>query len=184
MSSINLDKKTMRTMTALVDHTLTWVKPRIFKSDYELRFGDELIATLCFPKIFSSAAIAENGDGCWTFKRVGFFRKKTIICPRGSNTILGIFKKNTWKEGGCLELSDDRKFKAIANLWKNTIEFQTDIGETLIHTKTNGFFRFSATVQMNRKCLQILELPWMVMLGLYLIVMMRRDAAAHHSAHG
>jgi hypothetical protein len=183
MSSINLDKKTMRTMTALVDHTLTWVKPRVFKSDYELRFGDELIATLRFQRIFSSTAIAENADGCWTFQRVGFFRKKTIIRPRGSSTILGIFRKNRWKEGGCLELSDNRKFKAIANLWKNTIEFQTDIGETLIHTKSTGIFRLSATVHMNRKCLQLPELPWMVMLGLHLIVMMRRDAAAHAS-HG
>jgi hypothetical protein len=173
----------MRTITALVDHTLTWTKPRFFKSDYELRFGDELIATLSFKRIFSSAAIAENGEGCWTFERVGFLRKKTVIRTSGSSTILGIFKKNKWKEGGCLELSDGHKFKAIANLWKNTIEFQTDTGESLIHTKSNGIFRPSATLQMYRKSLQIPQLPWMVMLGLYLIIMMKRDAAAH-TVHG
>jgi hypothetical protein len=173
----------MRTMTAFVDHTLTWIKPKIFKSDYELRFGDELIATLCFQKIFSSTAIAESGDGCWTFERVGFFKKKTVIHPRSSSAILGIFTKNTWKKGGYLELSDGRKFIVIASLWKNTIEFKTDIGESLIHMKSHGVFRLSATVQMYRKCLHIPELPWMVMLGLYLIIMMKRDAAAH-AAHG
>jgi hypothetical protein len=172
----------MRMMTVFVDHTLTWMKPRVFKSEHELRFGDELVGTLCFQKIFSSEAIAESGDGCWTFEREGFFKKRTIIRPRGSSVIFGTFRKNTWKVGGCLELSDGRKFKVLTSLWKNTIEFTTDIGESLFHTKIHGFFRPSATVQMYRKCLHITEFPWMVMLGLYLMMMMKRDAAAHAAA--
>jgi hypothetical protein len=173
----------MRAMAAFVDHTLTWTKPRVFQSKYELRFGDELVATLCFKKFFRSAAIAECGDGCWMFDRVGAFKRRSVVRLCSSDAIVGTFKKNTWKEGGCLELSDGRKFTALASLWKNTLEFQTDIGEILIHTKTRGVFRPSTTVQMYRKCLHVPEFPWMVMLGLYLFVMMKRDAAAR-AAHG
>lgn len=170
-------------MTAFVDHTLAWTKPKVFTSRYELRFGDELIATLCFQKAFRSAAIAESEDGCWMFERVGFFKPRTVIRLCGSDTIAATFTKNTWNQGGCLELSDGRKFKAIISLWKNIADFQTDVGEPLIHTKIRGVFRPAATVQMYRKCLHVPELPWMVILTMYLSIMMKRDAAAH-SAHG
>jgi hypothetical protein len=172
----------MRAMITFADFTLTWTKPKIFKSKYELRFGDELIATLCFKNIFSSAAIAESGDGCWTLEQVGFFRKRTIIRLLNSGTVIGTFRKNTWKEGGFLELANGRKFMAIASRWKKTIEFQTDVREKLIFTKGYGVFRPFAKVQMYRKCLHIPELSWMVMLGWYLIIKMKQDPAAH-AAH-
>ena len=42
--------------------------------EYELRAGDMLAATLRFRSSFGSFATAEDGDGCWTFKRVGFWQ--------------------------------------------------------------------------------------------------------------
>jgi hypothetical protein len=65
------------------------------------------------------------------------------------------------------------------SLWKGTLEFKTETGETLVHIKNRGVFRHSATVQMYRRALRVAELPWMAPLGLYLFVMMQRDAAAH-----
>ncbi len=174
----------MRPIATFVDQTLTWIRPKVIKSDYELRFGDELIATLRFPSFFSSSAIAESADGCWTFKRIGFFKKRTIIGLSGSSDIIGTYRKNAWKKGGFLELSDSRKFIVTASLWKNTIQFQTDSGETLIHMKSRGVFRLSVTVQMYRTCLHIPEFTWMVILGLYLFVMMERDRAHATAAAG
>ncbi len=170
-------------MAAVVDHTLTWTKPRLFKSNYELRFGDELLATLRFQRIFRSAAIAEGEDGCWIFDRRGILKRRTIVRLCGSSTTAATFRKNTWKEGGRLELSDGRTFTVIASLWKHSLEIQTDAGETLIQMNSRGVFRPSAKVQMYRTCLHVPEFPWMVMLGWYLIIMMKRDAAARR-AHG
>jgi hypothetical protein len=169
----------MRTMATFVDHTLTWTKPKVFRSIYELRFGSELAATLCFQNIFSSAAIGEGGDGRWAFKRTGSFGQRVVIRACGSDSIAGTFTKNTWKEGGRLELSDGRKFLIIASLWKHAVEFRTELGEPLIHTNSRGIFRPSTTVQMYRKALHVPELPWMVMLGMYLASMMKRDAPTH-----
>ncbi len=172
----------MRKITALVDHELTWTQPNAFKSEYELRFGDELVGTVRLPKFLSSKAVAESGDGSWTFERVGFWRAKTIIRASGSDSDLAVYSHNAWKGGGTLELAAGRKLIVKTNVWRSTLDVQTAIGEPLIHIKNRGVFRLSASVQMYRKALQIPELPWIVLLGLYLIVMTRRDAAKHASA--
>lgn len=173
----------MRKITALVDHELTWVQPRALKSEFELRFGDELVGTLRFPKMLSTVAVAECGEGCWTFQRVGFWKTRTIVRANGSNSDSGIYTSNTWKGGGVLEMPDKRKFNVATSVWKSILEFRTEAGETLIHIKNSGVFRHSSCVQMYRKALHIPEFPWLVLLGLYLTIMARRDAATHGGAH-
>ena len=58
----------------MIGRKLEWVQPSAWKMQYELRAGDELIATLRFRSSFGSFATAESADGCWTFKRVGFWQ--------------------------------------------------------------------------------------------------------------
>jgi hypothetical protein len=172
----------MRKITALVDHELNWTQPNAFKSVFELRFGGELVATLRFPKFLSTLAQAESEEGCWTFERVGFWKSRIIVRACGADSDLAVYIHNAWKGGGTLELSGGRKVAVAANVWKSTLEFRAEAGETLIHTVNRGVFRHNMTVQMYRKALQMPELPWMVMFGLYLAVMSRRDAARHAGA--
>ena len=66
--------------------TLKWVQPKMLKEAYELRSGEELIATLTFRGIAGTFATAESGDGSWTFKRVGFWQNKaTIRAPKSES---------------------------------------------------------------------------------------------------
>lgn len=169
----------MRKITALVDHELTWTQPSGFKSQYELRFGDELVATLRFQKAFGSLAVAESEDGHWTFDRIGFWKTRTIIKKGDSDTEIAAYQTNVWKGGGNLIFPDGRKYVMVHNVWKSRFEFRTEAGETLIEINNSGAFRLSATVRMYRKAVQIPEFPLMVLFGSYLVVMARRDAAAH-----
>ena len=169
----------MRKIAALVDHELTWTQCSTFKSEFELRFGGDIVGTLRFPKMMSTRAEAESGDGSWTFERVGFWKMRIIVRASGSTSELGSYRSNAWKGGGVLELSDGRKFNVTRSVWKSTLEFQTEAGEPLVHIKNKGVFRISASVRMNRKVLQVPEFPWLVLLGLYLTIMARNDAATH-----
>ena len=89
--------------------------------EYELRADDEVIATLRFRSSFGTFATAESADGCWTFKRIGFWKTKATIRACGSETEIAFFKNNTWSGGGTLELSDGRKFQATTNLWQDNL---------------------------------------------------------------
>ena len=146
--------------------------------EYELRTqGGEPDATLRFRSSFGSFATAEGADVCWTFKRIGFFRTHVAIRACGSDDDIASFKNNTWTSGGTLELADGRMFQATTNFWQTRFGFETESGEKLIEFEQSGLLRLSVTVEIHPAAVSMPELPLMVMLGCYLIVMMNTDAA-------
>jgi hypothetical protein len=168
----------MRKIAELAGQELKWVQPGVFKMHYELLADDELAATLRFRSSFGSFATGESADGCWTFKRMGFWQTRVTIRACGVDDNIAIFKNNTWTSGGTLELSDGGKFLATTNFWNTNLEIQDELGHTLIRFKTGGVIHLSATVSVESNAMRLPELPWVVMLGWYLIVMMHADSAA------
>lgn len=168
----------MRRIAKLVGQSLKWEQPSALKMKYELRTdGGELAATLHFRNSFGSFATAESADGCWTFKRIGFFQTKVTIRPCGSDNDIGIFKNNTCSGGGALELADGQTFRAANNFWQTKFGFETESGQKLIAFEKSGLIHLSATVEIQPSAVSMAELPLMVTLGCYLIVMMNMDAA-------
>ncbi len=167
----------MKKIAEVIGRELEWGQPSAWKMEYELRAGDELIATLRFRSSFGSFATAESADGCWTFKRVGFWQTRVTIRGCGSDMDLAMFKNNTWSGGGTVELPDGRKILATTNLWRTNFEFKTEAGETLIRFKTGGLVHLSAKVEIQPDAAGVPELRWVVMFGWYLAVMMYMDTA-------
>ena len=168
----------MKRITELIGRELKWSQPSAFKMNYELLSGDEPSASLRFRSSFGSLATGESANGCWTFKRTGFFQTRVTIRVCGEETDIAVFRNNTWSGGGTLELSDRRKLLATTNLWQTNLEFKTESGESLLRFKSGGMIHLSAIVEIQQQAVGLLELPWLVMLGWYLIVMMNMDAAA------
>ena len=169
----------MMKLAELVGHELKWIQPHALKMDYELRAGDTVAATLRFRSSFGSFATATSADGSWTFKRVGFWQTKATIRASEADVDLAVFKNNTWSGGGTLELPDGRKYPANTNFWATQYEFTTEMGEAIIsYRKIGGMLHMSAVTEIHPLAKDILEMPWMVLLGWYLTVMMHMDSAA------
>lgn len=168
----------MRRIAQLIGDELKWEQPNAFKMDYELRRGDEVAAVLHFKSSFGTLATGESADGCWTFKRVGFFRTRVTIRVRDSDVDLASFYNNTWSGGGTLEFPDGRKFLATTNFWETQLECKSEAGEPLVRFTRGGLMRLSATTAIEPQAANVPELPWLVMLGWYLMVMMHMDSAA------
>lgn len=167
----------MRKIAELIGQQLEWVQPSALKMQYELRAGDELAATLRFRSSFGSFATGENADGCWTFKRIGFWQTRVTVRACGEDVDIATFKNNTWSGGGTLELATGRKFLATTNFWHTNLEFQDESGVTLIKLMSGGLIHLSAKVNVEQNAVNLPELPWLVMLGWYLVVMMHIDSA-------
>jgi|SRR5689334_23429449 len=172
----------MRKIAELVARQLEWVQPGTFKMHFELRADDEVAATLRFRSSFGSFATGESADGCWTFKRMGFWQTKVTIRTCGEDADFATFKNNTWSGGGTLELSGGQKFLATTNFWQTNFEFQDELGVTLIKFKSGGLIHLSATVNVEPNAVNLPELPLLVMLGWYLTIMMHMDAVAAAAA--
>lgn len=151
--------------------------------EYELRAGDETVATLRFRSSFGSFATAQCGDDCWTFKRVGFFRTHVTIRGCGDEAHdIAAFKNNTWKGGGTLEIPGGRTFPASTNFWDTKYNFNTQSGEPLVEFKTGGMIHLSAEVEIHPPAASLPELPLMLTLGWYLAVQMKNDSTGAAAA--
>lgn len=162
---------------------LVWTQPNAFKEEYELRGADSLMGTLKFRSAFGSLAVAETADGCWTFKRVGFFATRVSIRACDSEIELATFKNNTWSGGGTLEFPDGRNYRASTNFWQTKLELVSQYDQVVLsYSDIGGFFRRTARVNIDPTVARLPELPLMVLLSWYLVVMMQRDSAAAASA--
>jgi hypothetical protein len=168
----------MDKIASFIGLPLQWHKPHLFGAQYELRSGEALIATLQFRSLWGTLASGQSGDGCWTFKRVGFWQTRATIRPCDSEQEIATFRNNTWSEGGTLLLPDGRQYPANTNFWQTQYEFKTPTGDSLIHYRNRGLLGSSAEVTIFPQAQEVPELPWMVMLGWYLVVMMQNDSAA------
>jgi hypothetical protein len=183
---------------AFVGRELRWTRPSLAALAYELRHGDELVGRLRFRSSLGTLATAESGDGCWTFKRIGFLQTRVTIrtCTAeaaasaaeistaktaAANTPTAnaaVFRNNSWTGGGTLELPDGREYRANSNFWMTKFGFTTTDGHPLVaYQQIGGLLKLSSTVEIDPGAATIPELPWLVMLGWYLAVLLLRDAS-------
>ncbi|HAL15833.1 MAG TPA: hypothetical protein DCP32_03495 [Anaerolineaceae bacterium] len=169
----------MEKISSAIQKELVWTQPNAFKEEYELRSDDEQLATLKFRNAWGTLATAETINGCWTFKRVGFFSTRVTVRLCQAETEIASFRNNTWSGGGTLELADGRSFRISTNFWQTRLELIGDRDELILsYTDIGGFFRRSAYMVIEPQAALLPELPWIVMLSWYLVVMMYRDSAA------
>ena len=166
----------MKTITRSSD--LKWVQPSAFRMDYELRAGDEVAARLQFRSAFGSFATGESAGGCWTFKRVGFFQTRVSIRQCGEEADIATFTNNTWSGGGTLDLTGGTKLLVTTSFWQTKLQFTTESGSPLVQFNTGGMIHLSATVEIDPAAERREDLPLIVLLGWYLVVMMHNDSAA------
>ena len=167
----------MQKIASYAQQEMKWEQPSAFKEQYELRVGEETIVVLRFRSMWGSLATAESADGCWSFKRVGFFKTRVTVRQCESEQDIAVYHPNTWTQGGTLELPDGRQYKASTNFWMTQVEVTDPSGEPLLRYKIGGMFRQSALVETLPAALRLPELPWLVMLGWYLIILMYQDSA-------
>jgi hypothetical protein len=175
----------MDKLASLVGKPLKWEQPHAMKMEYGLYVGEEqeTVATLKFRSSFGSLATAECADGCWTFKRVGFFQTRVTVRPCNSETEIASFRNNTWTSGGVLELPDGRSYRASTNFWKTKYEFLAENEDVLIeYRKIGGFLHYSSHMEIHPAAANLPELPWMAILGWYLTILLQQDAAGAAAA--
>lgn len=160
-----------------IGQPLEWQQPHALKMEYVLRSHETVVAQLKFRSSWGTLATGESADGCWTFKRVGFFQTRATIRACGEEADLAAFHQNTWSQGGTLELADGRKYRATTNFWSTELRLETENGERLLAVKTGGLINMCADVEITPAAAQLAELPWMVMFAWYMAIMLYNDTA-------
>jgi hypothetical protein len=169
----------MRTIRDVAGEALRWAQPSAFKREYELRAGDEALATLRWQKTFGSLAVAASADGAWTFKRSGFLSPKVTVRRPGAEAEVAVLKPG-WRGEGTLELAAGRRYQwRNTSFWRSEWAFTDEAGEPLVQfTPEFAFFKQAAEVKVETRAGSIPDLSLLTLLGWYLMVLMSEDAGA------
>lgn len=161
---------------------LEWVKPRWTKLQFELRAGETMVATLAWVR--GSRAVGEWADGQYRFSREGWFRPRILV--RGAATEAMDAHEEPIAtfayRGGTLSFPDGRAF-----VWKKPKKLTTervwvDSAATVLVRVRPTAWHPTAAVTIQPEAAALPELPLLVLLGQYLIVLASQDAAAASAA--
>ena len=175
----------MHTFHEVGGEELRWIKPRRTKLQFELRAGEILVATLAWTG--GSHALGQWAEGQYRFNRKGWLRPRTLVrgaanaasdTPGEQEETVATFAHR----GGTLSFPDGRTF-----LWKKPKRWTNE--RIWMDSATAERVRFhpgawesTVTVTSQPESASLPELPLLVLLGQYLIVLASQDAAAASSA--
>ena len=166
----------MRTIAEVADQELVWVQPARLQQSFELRASDEVVAMLEFKR--SSLASGETAEQQWTFKREGFWHPQVTIRVAGSDVNAAVFKP-AWTGGGTLELQGRQLRFGAANFWHSQWDWSDPAGKPLVDFKSHsGVLKMEGEVAIEPEASGLSELPLLVVLGWYLLILFARDSAA------
>jgi hypothetical protein len=156
---------------------LLWVQPARLNQEYELRAGEEVVGRLRFQR--SSLATGDSAYQSWTFKREGFWHPRITIRVPGSDDNVATFQPG-WAGGGTLELAPGNQLRfAAANFWHSQWDWLDPQNQPLVHFKSHqGLLKVEGQVSIETAAIKSPDLPLLVVLGWYLLVLFARDAAA------
>jgi hypothetical protein len=155
---------------------LTWLQPSRIQQAFALHAGDVVVATLRFER--SSLATGEADGHRWTFKREGFWHPRVTVRVPESDDNVGAFQP-AWFGGGTLELPGRQLRFGAANFWHSQWDWLGSDDKPLVHFKSHhGFMKMEGDVEIEPDAAGSPELPLLVVLGWYLLILFARDAAA------
>ncbi|MDQ2942619.1 MAG: hypothetical protein M3R21_02990 [Candidatus Dormibacteraeota bacterium] len=166
----------MRKINEVATGELVWLQPARLKQAFELNAGTEIVGSLRFER--SSLAGGETANQRWTFKREGFWHPRITVRVPGSDVNVALFNPG-WAGGGTLDL-DGRQMRFVAaNFWHSQWDWVDAQNKQLVHFKSHqGLLKTEGQVEVETEATTSPDLPLLVVLGWYLLVLFARDAAA------
>jgi hypothetical protein len=176
----------MKNLRDVVGHPMRWMQASAAEQTYELRAGDDVVATLRWQKTGGSLALAESAEGRWTFKRTGFFSPRVTVRAVGTESDIAVFTPDWFAGRGTLELASGRRFRwATMSFWRSQMAFCNEAGQPIVHYKPEWALQLAAAkVEIEQAAVAIAELSLLVLLGWYFMLLMAEDSITMSAVAG
>jgi len=150
---------------------------------FELRSGDQVVATLAFEKTFGSLATGRTAVGAWTFKRAGFLQPRVTVREAGAELDLAVFHP-TWTGSGEVEFrSGARVHWRSFGFWSREWAFVRGAEERLVTFRPDDDVSSPGSrVELSAAARRMPEAGVLLCLGIYLRALAMHEAAAAAAA--
>ena len=175
----------MEELSTVFGLPLYWVQPKTGERQFELCADKRLFGVLRFETAFGTRATAESATGRWTFKRVGFLNPRVTIREAGITDNLAVYWPKLHGDGWLEYISGKRFHWVSTNFWGTEWGF-ADRQEELLFVmkpgaekpKLSGLLKTQAVVEIRPPGHRLAELPMLLSLGWYLMVLHQEDTTA------
>jgi hypothetical protein len=158
---------------------LVWTKPRWSKREFELHAAENtVVATLAFSR--NTRAQAQWGEIHYQFSRQGWLRPRILVHAADAGeaeTPIATFAQR----GGTLSVSDGRTFSWTKPRWLTSERIWVDSAATEL-VRFHPARHATVAVTTPPEVTHWPELPLLIVLGQYLIVLAAQDAEAAGTA--
>ncbi len=167
-----------------VSGPLYWEQPKAARREYTLRAGPDTVGMLSFRSALGSMAEVTTATGHWTFKRMGFFRTRVVVRAFGKKGDLAEYSPRWTGTAGEIRVPGFAAYKWLEEgAFSSTVELRDAEGLMLRYSsdsehKTNGVLRTEARVDIEPRALKDTNLPMLLMLGWYLLILHNEDINA------
>lgn len=165
----------MKAIADFAGRELHWSQPSGLERAYDLKAGEELLATLRFRG--GTLAEVETAEGRWTFKRQGFLRTQISARSHGSDSDVAVFRPHLTGGGEMVAgLGAGLEF-APANFWSTEWSWQDQDQALITYRGPRGLLKAKAEMEVAPEASRLANLGLVAVLGWYLILLFGRDMA-------
>ncbi|HNT26247.1 MAG TPA: hypothetical protein PKM21_17905 [Anaerolineales bacterium] len=183
-------KGAMESIYNYLDVTPYWIQPAALERRFVLHSGEHELGQLEFHSAWGSLALAECAQGRWSFKRVGFLNPRVTVRLPDTESDLGLYTPRWTGTQGRLELANGHAYVwQAANFWASQFCWRHPSGDDLVlfspgseEQKLSNLFKQQARVTFASAAQNLGDLPLLVLLGWYLMILQYDDAAAAAAA--
>lgn len=165
-------------LSNFIGEELTLVQPSFRKREYEFRRGDEVLAKMYFPKLFSTTAIVEVSEEKFEIIKTSFWKKEIAIKKFGYDLTFASASTNFFRTKGKIDLQNGYIINLKLGKFNKSCQVLDESNELLILFRNKISFKDKNIVTVEKKSELIDKNPWIVMMAWYLILQSRRSGAA------
>ena len=170
-------------LSYLVGQPLTWVPTAAFKARYDLIAPDNTTLATLDMSSWTSKANALVPEGTLFLHKEGWSGLKVAISAVEQGPLLATYQRKWTGTSGQLLFPDGREFRwGKDNFWGTQKAWTDPTGTTTYVQFSVGGFSRKSSVVIYPQAAEIPELSLLLVLGLYNILIERRDAAAASSS--
>ncbi|MBI5471727.1 MAG: hypothetical protein HY961_05230 [Ignavibacteriae bacterium] len=169
----------MTHLNTLAGREMVWTRPSLFKSSYELRSSETVVAELKFENALGRKATAHADRRVWLLERTGFLQTKLLVRDHSTQNEIASLTEKRLKRSQEVVTSDGTRFVISFNFWGTEFTLATTSGEVLATMRRRGFFNVSWPTEIRHKAKSLPEVSWLVLLMWYYILLRRRRSRSH-----
>lgn len=167
----------MKKLSEYYGEKIKLVQPNFGKRYYELRTEKELLCTMRFPKLFSTAAEVDCGESNLIIKKEKWWGCSLIVLQSGVENPLAKVRIKFFNHS-IVELANGEIVLLKFGFFSFKTIIMSELENPIATLKRKCSFKDEVDVQMEYGVKQLDNYPWILMLALYIDLSRRRRQSA------